>query len=258
MTGPVPIRPDWPAPTHVGAASTTRAGGVSPAPFDSLNLGATAGDDPDNVAANRRRLREALGLPGEPAWLRQVHGSRVVKLENFPSLENEGAETGGDEMPEADATWTDRPGVVCAILSADCLPILLCDDKGTRVGAVHGGWRGLADGVLPNAIEAMGGKPASLHAWLGPAIGPQRFEIGPEVRQRLMGGGRAPAEAFRPSDRRDHWLCDLYAVARHQLATAGLESVHGGGFCTVTERDRFFSYRRDGRTGRMATIIWME
>lgn len=244
MPDPQYIIPGWPAPAGVRAAATTRRGGFSKGPYASLNLGAAAGDDPEDVRGNRRLLREALGLGREPAWLRQVHGARTV-------------EACPEQAPEADACWTRDPGVACAILAADCLPVLMCDRRGSCVGAAHGGWRGLAAGVIGEAVAALPAQPADLLAWLGPAIGPERFEVGPEVREALLAGG-APESAFRDSGRAGHFLCDLYAIARKQLHQAGVNDVHGGGFCTHSEADRFYSYRRDGTTGRMATLVWME
>jgi len=245
MVDPEFILPDWPAPPGVRAVATTRRGGVSRGPFESFNLGTAAGDAPGAVAKNRRLLRGALGLSAEPAWLRQVHGARAV-------------EAGTGRAPEADASWTRMPGVACAILAADCLPVLLCDGRGTCVGAAHAGWRGLAAGVIGAAVAAMPVEPGDLLAWLGPAIGPERFEVGPEVREALLAGAGAPKYAFRGSGRAGHYLCDLYAVARQQLLRAGVGSVHGGGFCTHSEAYRFYSYRRDGETGRMATLIWLD
>ena len=236
-----PIVPDWPAPAGVRAAVTTRAGGVSLPPYDSLNLGTNTDDSPEAVAENRRLLRHALALPAEPAWLWQVHGVTVVRAERAPA--------------EADASWTDRPGVVCAVLTADCLPVLFCDRAGEAVAAAHAGWRGLANGVLEATVAAMGCPPAELMAWLGPAIGPDAFEVGDEVRARFLAQDAACGDCFRPSPQ-GRWLADLYALARRRLRTLGLERVYGGGFCTFHDRERFFSYRRDGRTGRMASLIW--
>jgi len=242
-TSPEFLCPDWPAPPVVAAAVSTRRGGVSRGAYAGFNLAGHVDDDAHAVAANRRRLIEALALPRPPVWLRQCHGTRVVRL-------------GGDEPeePEADAAWTDRPGVVCAVLTADCLPVLLCDRGGTRVAAVHAGWRGLAAGVLEAAVAALGG--ADLLAWLGPAIGPEAFVIGDEVRARLRAGPAAPDGAFRPAGP-GRWYADLYALARARLTAAGVTAVYGGGACTVGDAGRFYSYRRDGATGRMASLIWI-
>ncbi len=238
------LHADWPAPAGVYAGTTTRAGGVSTGAFASLNLGAHVGDAPEHVAENRRRLRQALRLPGEPQWLRQVHGTDVVYVPHA-----------GEAV--ADGSWTDRPGVVCAVLSADCLPVLLCDESGERVGAVHAGWRGLCAGALEAAVAAMSVPPERLLAWLGPAIGPSAFEVGPEVREAFVAADAMAAEAFR-ANRPGHWLADLYLLARQRLQATGVERIYGGGHCTLSEAERFYSYRRDGQTGRMASIIWRE
>lgn len=262
MTGPRFVFPDWPAPAGIGAAATTRLGGVSRAPYDSLNLGPGSGDDPACIAENHSRLRTALDLPSEPAWLRQVHGSRVVHVDEGTVIPaNAGipkrADRTNEALPEADAAWTDRPGVVCAVLAADCLPVLLCTRDGGAVGVVHCGWRGLAAGVLTRTIVAMDRAPQDLMAWLGPAIGPEVYEVGPEVRHAFLERHEATAEAFRPAARWNHFLCDLYAIAHLELDAAGVRSVYGGGFCTFRDAENFFSYRRDGLTGRMATLIWL-
>jgi len=244
------LRPDWPAPARVRAAMTTRGGGVSQLAFHSLNLG-TSGDDPAHVAENRRRLREALQLPSEPVWLKQVHGTRVVRLPGG----DEGATQG--EPPEADASYTTEPGVVCAVQAADCLPVLFCDDAGQVVAAAHAGWRGLAAGVLEATVRALPAKPANLMAWLGAAIGPHSFEVGAEVREAFVGADPAAAAAFKPRPAEGKFLADLYLLARQRLASAGVRRVSGGGHDTVRERARFFSYRRDGRCGRMAALAWL-
>lgn len=241
MEAPSWIAPDWPAPPNVRAVTTTRLGGVSAPPFSSLNLAGHVGDDPAAVAENRARLARAADLPAEPRWLNQVHGCRVVEA---------GEVAAGCE---ADAAATDRAGVVCAVLTADCLPVLLCNAAGTRVAAAHAGWRGLAGGVLEAAVAGFGG--GEVLAWLGPAIGPDAFEVGPEVRAAFVGADPAAAAAFRPG-RDDRFLADLYALARRRLAAAGVSAVHGGGLCTYHEANRFYSYRRDGQTGRMASLIW--
>lgn len=240
---PTIITPDWPAPANVRAAQTTRQGGVSRAPFETLNLGGHVGDDPGQVSANRARLQAALELPAEPVWLTQVHGVEVV-----PAAAGSAC---------ADASWADRPGVVCSIMTADCLPVLLCDDGGEVVAAAHAGWRGLVAGVLEATVAAMHRPPQRLLAWLGPAIGPDAFEVGDEVRQRFLAADAGAADCFQPSPA-GRWLADLYALARRRLAQAGVEAVYGGEYCTVGQPELFFSYRRDGRTGRMASLIWLE
>ncbi|MCC5812207.1 MAG: peptidoglycan editing factor PgeF [Ectothiorhodospiraceae bacterium] len=237
--------PDWPAPANVRAVSTTRQGGVSKPPFDSLNLGAAVPDEPDLVRQNRVLLQRQAGMPCAPRWLKQVHGTRVVAAHLL------------DDLTEADASWTDMPGVPCAVLTADCLPVLFCDRAGTRVAVSHAGWRGLAAGVLEATVNALDVEPAELLAWLGPAIGPEAFEVGDEVRQRFLGLDPGASAAFRPSPQ-GRWLADLYRLARRRLNGLGVKDVRGGGLCTYTDADRFFSYRRDGETGRMATAIWLE
>lgn len=239
------IFPDWPAPAQVRAVSTTRLGGVSLSPYDSLNLGAHVGDNPAAVAANRQRLRRLLGLPTEPAWLNQVHGNTVVAVERH-----------ADPAVEADAVYTGEPGRVCVVMTADCLPVLLCDRAGTGVAAIHAGWRGLRAGVIEAALARMACPPEQLLAWLGPAIGPKRFEVGEEVRQAFLSLDRENAACFRPSIT-GRWLADIYALARRQLHTLGVSAVYGGDWCTFTDSQRFFSYRRDGCTGRMASLIWL-
>lgn len=236
------IKPDWPAPDIVRALVTTRAGGVSRPPCDSLNLGDHVGDDPEAVAENRRRLRAFL--PSEPGWLRQVHGTTVAIADN-PA-----------EAAEADAAVAFEPGKVCVVLTADCLPVLFCDRQGTRVAAAHAGWRGLAAGVLEASVAAMQCPPSEILAWLGPAIGPQAFEVGEEVRDIFVREFPETAAAFVPGQP-GKWLADIYALARLRLARAGVHQVYGGGFCTYTDAERFYSYRRDKATGRMASLIWL-
>ncbi len=247
MTAADAIQADWPAPPWVRAYTSTRRGGVSTGAFSSLNLGLHVGDDPLAVAANRARLRAALALPAEPEWLAQVHGCAAVSLD---------AGTSGGAPPVADAALCRRPGRVCAVLTADCLPVLLCDRGGTVCAAVHAGWRGLHRGILEAALCQLGVAPGNLLAWLGPAIGPERFEVGPEVRAAFVGDRAAAAAAFRPGAG-DRWLADIYGLARLRLGAAGVGAVFGGDLCTVSDPGRFFSYRRDGRTGRMATLIWL-
>ena len=237
------ILPDWPAPPGVRALSTTRKGGVSRAPWDSFNLGAHVGDDPAAVAANRARLRREL--PAEPTWLTQVHGARCVDA---------AAATSG---VEADASFTRQRGVVCAVLTADCLPLLLCDGQATVVGVAHAGWRGLAAGVIEATVAAMGEPGMRLMAWLGPAIGPQAFEVGDEVRELFVARDPQSARAFAAAGS-GKWLCDIQRLARRRLNALGVERVSGAGCCTVRDAERFFSYRRAGVTGRMASLIWLE
>jgi polyphenol oxidase len=239
------LQADWPAPPTVRTASTLRRGGVSAAPFDSFNLGTHVGDVPEAVRSNRQRLVEVLQLPDQPCWLNQVHGSRVIEADlcTIP--------------PPADACIARRAGQVCAVLTADCLPVLFCNRDGDRVAAAHAGWRGLAAGVLESTVSSLGLPGSQLLAWLGPAIGPDAFEVGDEVRIAFTARDAAAARAFVPSYRTSHWLADLYTLARQDLARLGVTAVYGGGLCTVQDETRFFSYRRDGQTGRMATLIWM-
>ena len=234
----------WPAPPHVQAVTTSRWGGSSRGPYAGLNLAMHVGDDPACVQANRQRLRRLLELPAEPCWLNQVHGAQVIDAAHH----TEGA--------EADAAYTLNPGVVLAALTADCLPVLLCDQAGTRIGIAHAGWRGLAAGVLEALVAALGGKPDRLLAWLGPAIGPQAFEVGPEVRAAFVERDPKAACAFRPAARSWHWHADLYALARLRLGQAGVTAVYGGGQCTLSD-PRYYSFRRDRATGRMASLIWI-
>jgi YfiH family protein len=235
--------PDWPAPARVGAAFSLRSGGISAGRYASLNVGAHVGDAPAAVAENRFRLREALGLPAEPLWLEQVHGSAVARFD-------------GRERPVADAAVACEAGQVCAVMVADCLPVLLADRAGSCVGIAHAGWRGLAAGVIEATIAALPASAGSLMAWLGPAIGPEAFEVGAEVRERLVADDPAARAEFRPG-REDRWYADLYGLARRRLAAAGVSAVHGGDCCTLSDPERFFSYRRDGVTGRMAALIWL-
>jgi YfiH family protein len=247
------IVPDWTdVPANVGAISTLRRGGVSRAPYDDggggggLNLGTHVGDLPAHVAENRSRLRQAL--PADPAWLTQVHGTRVV----------DAAEVEG--VPEADACIASRPGAVCVIQTADCLPVLFCDREGRVVGAAHAGWRGLAGGVLENTLAAMRSAGAGdIMAWMGPAIGPERFEVGSDVLSAFVDRHPDAAAAFVPvAGQADKYLADIFSLARTILDKAGVQRVHGGGLCTVTDRNRFYSYRRDKTTGRMASLIWLK
>lgn len=235
--------PDWPAPARVRSLQTLRGAGCSLAPWDSFNLGDHVGDDPAQVAANRAALREHL--PAEPGWLKQVHGIATVNPKNSPNLK------------EADAAFTRDPGVVCTVMTADCLPVLFCDRAGTVVAAAHAGWRGLAAGVLEATIRDMAVPADELLTWLGPAIGPSAFEVGDEVRAVFVAHDAQAAQAFVEHGQ-GKWLADIYLLARQRLTTAGVTSISGGERCTFSESADFFSYRRDGVTGRMASLIWLE
>ena len=235
------IIPDWPAPPNVRALVTTRHGGVSSGPYASLNLGDHVGDSPAAVAENRRLLR--AHLPAEPVWLKQVHGKRCLDAAQ--------AQVGS----EADAAFARTPGVVCTVLTADCLPMLLCDRQGTVVAAAHAGWRGLAAGVIESTVAAMGLPGEQLMAWLGPAIGPENFEVGDEVRAIFVAHDPQAANAFVPQGN-GKWLCDIYALAQQRLRALGVCRIAGPDFCTLRDARRFYSYRREGVTGRMASLIW--
>jgi YfiH family protein len=235
------LTPDWPAPAQVKTCVTTRAGGVSLPPFDSFNLGAHVGDEPEAVAQNRHSLIETLSC--QPAWLQQVHGIAVAAAD--PSV-----------VAEADASWTATPGIACTVMTADCLPALFCDRSGTRVAAAHAGWRGLVNGVLEATLDALAVPADDVLVWLGPAIGPQAFEVGPEVRDAFMAVQPEADQAFVPSANPGKYLADIYQLARLRLAARGVTAVYGGGLCTVTD-PRFFSYRRSAHTGRFASLVWL-
>ena len=241
------IVPDWPAPPGVRALMTTRQGGVSLPPFASLNLGGHVGDDRLAVAANRARLREVLAGGGDPLWLEQVHGTRVI---------NAASRSPGAPPVQADASFSRQQGVVCAVMTADCLPVFFCDDAGRVVAAAHAGWRGLFAGVLEETVAAMAVPADTLLAYLGPAIGPRAFEVGDEVRSAFVADDAALAAAFKPA-LAGKWLADIYLLARLRLSGQGVTRVYGGSYCTFGEANRFFSFRRDGQTGRMASLIWL-
>ena len=238
------LTPDWPVTARVRACTTLRGGGVSAGAFATLNLAEHVGDRADHVAENRRRLRATLDLPGEPLWLAQAHGTAVARPGD------------GQAGSPADAAVASAPGEVCAVLTADCLPVVLADHDATRVAVAHAGWRGLAAGVLEATLAALGLPPSRLVAWLGPAISQPAFEVGEEVRAAFLARSSHYATAFA-GNARGRYQADLYALARMTLARAGVASVHGGSWCTAGDPARFFSYRRDGTTGRMATLAWL-
>lgn len=239
------ITADWPAPARIRAISTLRSGGVSEPPYGTFNLGQHVGDRVASVAENRRRLRQRLALPSDPLWLNQVHGVDVVLA------------AGAQTRPCADACIVETAGTVAAVLTADCLPVVLCDRAGTRAAVAHAGWRGLVAGILERTVAAMATPGRDLLAWLGPAIGPQAFEVGGEVREAFVTADPRAAEAFTQNER-GRWQANLYHLARQRLGRAGVAAVYGGDFCTFGDAGRFFSYRRDGETGRMATVVWIE
>ena len=238
------IVPDWPVAARVRACTTTRQGGVSQGRYASMNPADHVGDDPLAVAQNRQLLQQRLELPAEPVWLQQVHGTTPVNaIESGPA-------------PVADACWSQQAGVVCAVLTADCLPVLLCDQRGETIAAVHAGWRGLAAGVIEQTVAAMPVQADELLAWLGPAIGPRAYTVGDEVRDAFLSHQDQAGLAFKGEA--DGWKLDLYLLARQRLANCGVTAVYGGDRCTLSEPEDFFSYRRDGQTGRMASLIWLE
>jgi len=235
--------PDWPAPANIHAATTLRTGGVSQCAFSSLNPALHVGDDNNQVGLNRQIIREMLDLPDEPVWLDQVHSNRAVKALKTTSLQ------------QADASYTDESGIVCAVMTADCLPLLVCSSDGTQVAVIHAGWRGLLAGVISNTLAAM--QKQDFLVWLGPAIGPGCFEVGSEVRDAFLHKSIKFNPAFKAQSN-GKWLADIYQLARVELAAIGITKVYGGTHCTFTEHERFYSYRRDTQTGRMATLIWRE
>jgi len=237
------IIPDWPAPANVKALQTTRVGGGSVAPYDSFNLGDHVGDAPLSVARNRMLLNTLL--PSEPVWLQQVHSTVVANADMASCL------------PRADACIARHRAAVCVVMTADCLPVLLCDTQGSVVGAAHAGWKGLAAGVIEATVQAMAIEPQNLMAWMGPAIGQDAFEVGDEVRAAFVSAHPQSAQAFI-AGLSGKWFADIYALARLRLNALGITRIYGGGYCTFRETERFFSYRRDGATGRMGTFIWLE
>ncbi len=236
------IYPDWPAPSQIKSIQTTRLGGVSVGSYASLNLGDHVKDNPQHVAHNRQLLNNFV--PTEPVWLNQVHGVQVIDAAISSCLES------------ADAAYSNKANVVCVTMTADCLPVLLCNQQGTVVAAVHAGWRSLCDGVIEATVNAMPADVRDLMAWLGPAIGPDAFEVGAEVRAQFMAQDANAEHAFKAKG--DKWLGDLYQIARQRLQGLGVTAIYGGGACTYTDQEKFFSFRRDGDTGRMASMIWIE
>lgn len=238
------IVPQWPLPPGVRACSSTRIGGVSQAPYDSLNLGAHCGDNQADVDENRARVYQAAGFPQQPVWLEQVHGRDVLKLTGEPPASK-----------RADAAWTNRRGTVCAVMTADCLPVLFCNKAGTEVAAAHAGWRGLYDGVLEETVASFTDAPENIIAWMGPAIGPTAFEVGAEVREAFMARDAQAVNAFVPKG--EKYMANLFELARQRLGNVGVTQLYGGDRCTYSEPDEFFSWRRDRTTGRLASFIWL-
>lgn len=240
------IIPNWPAPARVKAVATTRIGGVSEAPYRGFNLGDHVGDRPDDVAANRKALQQQLGLASPLPWLNQIHSTKVLSLDGSVPA-----------SVEVDGSYTSHQGMPCVVMTADCLPVLLCDKAGTQVAAVHAGWRGLVDGIIENALAEFSVPGGEIMAWLGPAISQAAFEVGGEVREQFVAHDPA-AEAAFTAHGKGKWLADLYLLARQRLQRQGVIEVYGGEYCTFSEPDRFFSYRRDGVTGRQASLIWLD
>jgi len=237
------IKPDWPAATNIHAAVTLRSGGLSSGGFESLNPALHVNDNAETVMGNRKLISQMLELPGEPVWLEQVHGNGVIRVDKNTALQ------------QADASYTEQAGVVCAVMTADCLPVLLATADGTQIAAVHAGWRGLLAGVISNTLALFNSK--NIIAWLGPAIGPDCFEVGRDVQSSFVSKSVKFRPAFKQTSE-DKYLADIYQLATTELAMLGINQVYGGDFCTVTDKQRFFSYRRDGETGRMATLIWRD
>ncbi|HEY0269091.1 MAG TPA: peptidoglycan editing factor PgeF [Methyloradius sp.] len=238
------IIPNWPAPANIKALQTTRTGGLSKSPYDSLNFGDHVGDDAMVVASNRQLLNPFV--PTEPLWLKQIHSTIAVNAALTSCL------------PEADAAYSKQKNIVCAVMTADCLPILICDEAGTTVAAVHAGWKGLLDGVIESTIKALEIPPQNLLVWLGPAIGPNAFEVGRDVYDGFIQHDANSIQAFTLQNTTDKWLADIYQLARLRLRNMGVTRIYGGEYCTYSAKEQFFSFRRDGATGRMATLIWFD
>ncbi len=240
-----PIVPDWPAPASVRAVSTTRQGGGSVGAWAGFNLGDHVDDDPAAVLANRDQLQQAVGEGVALQWLQQVHGIELVEAQD------------DGEVRCADASYSQRVGQACLVMTADCLPVLFCDRAGSRVAAAHAGWRGLLDGVLESTVARLGTDPGEILCWLGPAIGPDAFEVGDEVRRGFCAADAQAQTCFKPGAEAGKWLADLYGLARQRLQHCGVTAVYGGDRCTFSEAETFYSYRRDGVTGRMASLVWL-
>lgn len=243
------LYPNWPTPKNVHACSTLRHGGVSLTPYASFNLGMHVGDNPTAVAQNRTLLMQKAALPQEPVWLDQVHGTRVIHLDHHSSTQS----------TQADGSYTTQPGQVCIIMTADCLPILFCSQAGDEVAAAHAGWRGLCNGIIENTVRHFHAAPQQIQVWLGPAIGPRQFEVGPEVKQQFEQHNPNASQAFQLIDNvQQKYLADIYLLAKQRLNAIGITAIFGGDRCTMSEPQSFFSYRREHTTGRMATMIWLQ
>ncbi len=243
------IQPNWPAPTWVRAITTSREDGVSQGPFSSFNLGFHVNDTPQRVTQNRLNLSQHFNFPYEPIWLNQTHSTDIIEIKSVQF----------EQAPNADASFTQLTGLPCAVLTADCLPILLCDTNGTQVAAIHAGWRGLANGIIEKTVKAMRlNAHSELMAWMGPAISQPHFEVGTEVRDAFLKHNLQAAIAFKPGASEGKWMGDLFSLARMRLKEVGLSQIYGGDHCTYTDETQFYSYRRDKQTGRMATLIWLE
>lgn len=238
------IKPDWPAPTQIKAFTTTRIGGFSSAPYNTLNLGKDVGDDLINVEKNRALLQKQLQLPSEPLWLKQTHGIDVVQAESQHPYVN------------ADASFTLQKNIVCTVQTADCLPILICDRAATCVAAIHAGWKGLVAGIIEATIKTIKIPGKELLVWLGPAIGPQTFEVGRDVYEKFTLHDSNATAGFKQINT-EKWLANIYLLATQRLHACGVDAIYGGNFCTYTDKENFFSYRRDKTTGRMNTLIWI-
>jgi len=250
------LKANWPAPENIHAFTTLRSGiGFSKSPFDQFNLGnrySDQGDDPKTVERNREQLHQRFSLPSTPHWLKQVHGIDVLRFDSQPLLSGDFRQ----DEPVADASVSSEKNIVLSILTADCVPVLFCNADGTEVAAAHAGWRGLADGVLEETIRAMSSKPQNILVWLGPAAGHSAYEVGQEVHDAFLAHDKNVESAF-VSTRENHWHVDLFALARMRLNAMEVSAIYGGEHCTITEPDKFFSHRREKRTGRMASVIWM-
>ncbi|WP_392561713.1 peptidoglycan editing factor PgeF [Orbus sturtevantii] len=240
------VYPNWPAPDNIRALTTTRQGGRSTAPYHSLNLASHVGDDLNHIIENRMLVKQSEGLPSEPIWLNQIHSTKVIDLANYHSV-------------DADGSYSQQKKVISAVLTADCLPVLFCSQQGDEIAAAHAGWRGLCQGILENSVRHFKCQPSQIMAWLGPAIGPLKFEVGAEVKAQFEFYDSEASNAFQLVEQtQQKYLADLYLLARQRLTKLGLQHIYGGEHCTYSESELFYSYRRQSQTGRMASLIWFE